>query len=460
MERVEAIQAEAFADDVPIHAEMTNWTDEELSCYFASGGQVSPNQTHVPDTQPPAFSSSLVKSYQAAQQYLARFRRSSSASNMAALGSWGSTRDADGQAKKLAANLDTAVTAGQIGISVPPSVALVLGELCFRAGDAARAAEWFQEAVSRMHSDVALDQRLAKLAGGPHGDVEANARFAFLGLGAAVQRRNEQLPAATTKIVSTGAVDPPTEAMAAAALDQARQSFQRETFGDMRSCNLAYYDRADGADVALVLLHGLTQRGDDLRGPGEQLQQLIGMPCRLLLPQARLQSGGGFSWRDDNADRSDPFRWASVIHSLAQIHAVCDHLRRDGVPSSRIIVGGFSQGTLISSLLAMTRRSEPLCGLLLLGGSAGGRVASLVRVMNGPAPPPKVAIFIGHGEQDHIAPIQLAKESLRDLKALGVSDLELSSYAAGHEIPEEMIRDCAKRVRSWVTTSLKAVSYC
>ena len=54
-------------------------------------------------TQSPAFSSSLVEAYQAAQQYLARFRRTSSASNMAALGSWGSTLGADGQAKKLAA---------------------------------------------------------------------------------------------------------------------------------------------------------------------------------------------------------------------------------------------------------------------------------------------------------------------------------------------------------------------
>ena len=41
-ERIQALQTEAFADDVPIPADAANWTEEALRAYFESGGEALP----------------------------------------------------------------------------------------------------------------------------------------------------------------------------------------------------------------------------------------------------------------------------------------------------------------------------------------------------------------------------------------------------------------------------------
>jgi len=41
-EKIQALQTEAFADDVPVPADAANWTEQALREYFESGGEVSP----------------------------------------------------------------------------------------------------------------------------------------------------------------------------------------------------------------------------------------------------------------------------------------------------------------------------------------------------------------------------------------------------------------------------------
>ena len=41
-EKIQALQTEAFADDVPVPADAANWTEQALREYFESGGEASP----------------------------------------------------------------------------------------------------------------------------------------------------------------------------------------------------------------------------------------------------------------------------------------------------------------------------------------------------------------------------------------------------------------------------------
>ena len=41
-EQIQALQTEAFADDVPVPADAANWSEQALREYFESGGEVSP----------------------------------------------------------------------------------------------------------------------------------------------------------------------------------------------------------------------------------------------------------------------------------------------------------------------------------------------------------------------------------------------------------------------------------
>merc|ERR1712183_792502 len=107
--------------------------------------------------------------------------------------------------------------------------------------------------------------------------------------------------------------------------------------------------------LAFVILHGFGPTGHDLVPQGRMLQQKLGIPCRLVHPQG-LYNMGGHSWRDNRMEPNDPFGWDSVLRAMAQISMVLDVLEADGISPSRVVLGGFSQGTLIAGLVALTRR--------------------------------------------------------------------------------------------------------
>ena len=280
---------------------------------------------------------------------------------------------------------------------------LLVGELYFRGGDAPRAAEAFARA--------AADARRGA-------DVR---RAALLGLAASKQRAAE-----------AGAALPP------AVADAAASAFAR-------ACRLHAFDgrelscasRSSAEKTALVLLHGMGGWGGEMLQIGEEIAAAW-RPCRVVAPQA-LFSG---SWRDDNSDRCDPFRWDSVARSLEQINRVFDDLLASG--ATEIVVGGFSQGTLIATLAALTsRRADAVSGLLVLGGGVGGgRVAALAEVIG--IRRRDLRVFVGHGAQDGTLPASMARETAAELERICGRPPRLAIYPSlGHSISREMIADVA-----------------
>jgi len=243
----------------------------------------------------------------------------------------------------------------------------------------------------------------------------------------------------------------------------AAKALHRKTFGSLADAGVdAPRDmRPDGAaSVALVLLHGNGGNGLDLRQAGLKLGATLEEHCRLVLPKGlytapNLVGKPGCSWRDERSDRRDPFRWDSVLRALAQLDTVLDTLQADGIPPERIILGGFSQGSFFSMLVALTR-TPPVGGILVLGGSVGGRVAAFLRTMTGSQGSPSaqdLRAYLGHGAEDRTVPLAMGKMAVQELKALGLKDPEFKAYpGVGHEIPEQMLVDMGAAVRRWLMT--------
>src|SRR5690606_32504119 len=107
------------------------------------------------------------------------------------------------------------------------------------------------------------------------------------------------------------------------------------------------------------------------------------------------------AWYDirdfDLANRADE---QGVAESIVQIEALIEREQARGIPASRIILAGFSQGGAIT-LAAGVRRQVPLAGLVGLSTymPAMHTVADALQQAATAQP-----VFIGHGTQDPVVP--------------------------------------------------------
>jgi phospholipase/carboxylesterase len=106
-----------------------------------------------------------------------------------------------------------------------------------------------------------------------------------------------------------------------------------------------------------------------------------------------------------------------------------------GVTGDRVVLGGFSQGSMAACDIAL-RTERPLAGLVLLSTTL---LAQHVWV---PAMPRRAGlpVFQSHGRGDHLLPFFLA-ERLRDhLRDAGV-DMTWCEFAGDHEIPAAVLAE-------------------
>jgi phospholipase/carboxylesterase len=196
------------------------------------------------------------------------------------------------------------------------------------------------------------------------------------------------------------------------------------------------------AALTVVLLHGFGAPGDDL----VSLADFLGVPARFVFPEAPLEIGGLYGdarawWMLDLAMLEADMRSGSardrrseVPEGLAgareQLMRFLDQLQvRYGIEDRQLVLGGFSQGAMVSLDVALHRKAPPaalilLSGTLLAESEWGPRMATLA----------KVPILQSHGRNDAILPFSTA-EILRDkLRAAGAT-VDFVQFVGGHEIP-------------------------
>jgi len=120
-------------------------------------------------------------------------------------------------------------------------------------------------------------------------------------------------------------------------------------------------------------------------------------------------------------------RPAGMTEARRKVTAMLDEVeQRLGGP---IVLGGFSQGAMLSMDVAL-RTTRELAGLVLLSGTllAEHEWLPLLAARKG------LPVFQSHGSADPLLPFALA-ESLRDEMKKAELDVTWTPFRGGHEIP-------------------------
>ena len=134
--------------------------------------------------------------------------------------------------------------------------------------------------------------------------------------------------------------------------------------------------------------------------------------------------------------------------SVAYVESLIDSLTSKGIPSNRIVLGGFSQGCAVSLLTELTSRwSGKLAGVVGLMGylPIPGRIQQLRTEAELPHVLGMVPMFLARGGQDRLVPRSKWEEALGHLRALGASEdaaMEVREYKdLGHAVSPQLLKD-------------------
>ena len=196
------------------------------------------------------------------------------------------------------------------------------------------------------------------------------------------------------------------------------------------------------SDAAVIWLHGLGADGHDFEPVVPELRLPARLSVRFVFPHAPvrpvtinmgtpmrawydiLQLGGG--QEDEAGIRASQELLAGLIEREAS----------RGVAPHRVVLAGFSQGGAIV-LQAGLRSTQRLAGLLAL--STYLPLAATLEAERSAANR-EVAIFMAHGAQDPMIPIERAQGSREALERLGYR-VEWRQYPMPHSVCAEEISD-------------------
>ncbi|MBX7231177.1 MAG: hypothetical protein K1X29_03730 [Bdellovibrionales bacterium] len=108
-------------------------------------------------------------------------------------------------------------------------------------------------------------------------------------------------------------------------------------------------------------------------------------------------------------------------------------LKHLGVAPQELILGGFSQGSMLAMELTLSLPVTPK-GLVLLSGTPVDEIHLLNKIEHHPS----LKIFQSHGDQDQILPFSAANRMAQQLQAKGLN-LEWHPFSGGHEIPRNTL---------------------
>jgi phospholipase/carboxylesterase len=207
-------------------------------------------------------------------------------------------------------------------------------------------------------------------------------------------------------------------------------------------------ETAPNPTVAIIWMHGLGADGNDFV-PLVQELDYTGLPgIRFVFPHAKTMPvtvNGGYvmrAWYDiTGAELTRREDEAGLRASQRDIEALIAQEVARGIPASRIILAGFSQGCAMT-LQTGLRHPEKLAGMLCLSGylPLAGTVAA-----ERSAASQSVPIFMAHGRQDGVVQMIRAEQSRDLLQSLGY-DIEWHEYNMQHSLCIEEVRD----INAWL----------
>ncbi len=193
---------------------------------------------------------------------------------------------------------------------------------------------------------------------------------------------------------------------------------------------------------SVLWLHGLGADGHDFAPIVPELVRRDWPALRFVFPHAPVRPvtiNNGLrmrAWYDirdfqDLANRADE---TGVDESVAQVEALIAREAERGVPASRVLLAGFSQGGAITLATALRRR-EPLAGLIAL--STYLPLADRL-VREAPPAAAKQPAFMAHGQHDPVVPYRGGEMAAARLRTLGFQ-VDWHAYPMAHQVCAEEI---------------------
>jgi len=195
--------------------------------------------------------------------------------------------------------------------------------------------------------------------------------------------------------------------------------------------------------ASVIVLHGLGADGNDFVPVAKELDLSAVGDVRFVFPHAPVMPvtiNGGYemrAWYDilgaDLVQREDE---KGLRSSLAQVEALIEREKSRGIPASRIVLAGFSQGCAMA-LMTGLRHPERLAGIVGLSGYLPLLDKTLAERHSANA---DVPIFLAHGRQDPVVPLARGSASRDALQAMG-HEVEWHEYDMPHSVCTEEIED-------------------
>lgn len=198
----------------------------------------------------------------------------------------------------------------------------------------------------------------------------------------------------------------------------------------------------------VVLLHGFGAPGDDLVALGEWID--AGPGTAWVFPEAPLELGGLYGdarawWMIDldsignlERDRSEEIPDGMVAARAAMIELLGAVRARFG---DRVVLGGFSQGAMLSLDVAL-HDPRPLDALILLSGTLLARTEWEPRM----AARAGLPVLQSHGRRDPLLPFHAAV-TLRDRLVKAGLAVTWVEFGGGHEIPPPVLEAATAAIR-------------
>ncbi|TFY76648.1 hypothetical protein EWM64_g7365 [Hericium alpestre] len=193
---------------------------------------------------------------------------------------------------------------------------------------------------------------------------------------------------------------------------------------------------------------GLGDTGDGWRPVADMFKSDPGLRhVKWVLPHSFDIISFGFDCEEDEP---------GMLRSAQSIKQLISAEIESGVPSERIVVGGFSQGAVMSILTGLTYEDK-MAGIAVLSGWTPLRHKLKTMV------PPHAAstpVFWGHGTHDPLVKYEFAVDSVEYLKTRiglpattlaapdrnGLRGIAFNSYSCGHSTTEKELDD----LKSWL----------
>ncbi len=206
------------------------------------------------------------------------------------------------------------------------------------------------------------------------------------------------------------------------------------------------------AVATVIWLHGLGASGHDFENIPPVLNLPSDLPVRFIFPHAPTRPvsiNAGYimpAWYDiyslDRGGREDE---AGVLESASHIAQLIEQEEAKGIPSDKIVLAGFSQGAAMALQTALHYPKKlagvfALSGYLPLSHQFGERLSEANR---------KIPIYMAHGTQDGVVPLQYAEHSKAYLIQHGYS-VEWQTYPMAHEVCLEEIRAISQHLIAWL----------